>query len=131
MRNAPQLTKIDEAKRLYQEAFKEFEIAKGHRDEIRARDTCSKVWLGVVKASEALFLLKGVKEEELPKTHRGMRYFLRVYADKELRRLFFAIRDALHIDGYYEGIIDFDELPEYLDAAREYIDKVKDSVAQN
>ena len=127
MGSTPALTKIDEAERLYQEAIREFENAKQSRNELRARDACSKAWLGVVKASEALFLIKGAKEAELPKSHRGMRYLLQSHANKELRRLFFTARDTLHIDGYYEGIIDFDELPEYLDAAREYIDKIRDS----
>lgn len=121
------LTKIDEAERLYQEAIKESESARQSRNELRARDACSKAWLGVVKASEALFLIKGAKEAELPKSHRGMRYLLQSHANRELRRLFFTARDTLHIDGYYEGIIDFDGLPEYLDAAREYIDKIRDS----
>ena len=119
------MSKIIEAEKIYQEAREGFERAKQVKDDLKARDACSKGWLAAVKATEALFLAKGLKEEELPKTHRGMRYFLAKYGDKEVRRLFSSIRDTLHIDGYYDGIVDFEELPEHLDAVGEYIERVR------
>jgi len=35
------------------------------------------------------------------------------------------LRDRVHIEGYYEGTLDFDEMPEYLDDIKEYIKSIE------
>lgn len=117
---------IEEGERLYEEAIKEFQRAKEGNNEVWARDACAKAWLAVIKASEALFVKKGVKEEELPKGYRGQKYFLRRHGDRELRRNFDSMRNFFHVEGYYEGTIDFEEVPEYLDDVKGYIERIKD-----
>jgi len=116
---------LQEAKRFYEEALREFARVKEGKNEVKARDACAKVWLAVMKATEALFVNEGVEESQLPKSYRGVRYFLYKCGDKDLRRLFHTARDVFHIDGYYEGIINFDEMPEYLDEVKEYMVKVE------
>lgn len=116
---------LKEAKIYYQKAIKEFEEAKRNNDKLRIQDACAKAWLGVIKATEALFLRKGVNKSELPKTDRGRKVFLRRYGNRELRRMFSSMRDNLHIHGYYDNLVEFDELPEYLDDVKEYIERIE------
>ena len=74
-----------EAKRLYQKALEEFEQARQKKDSTILRDACAKGWLSAVEAVNALFIKRGVKEEELPQADRGRRYMVYKYAERELR----------------------------------------------
>jgi hypothetical protein len=97
------------------------------------RNICSKAWLSAVEATNAFFLKKGIKEEELPKIDRGRRYMVFKYADRETRLLYFSLRDSFHIEGYYEGTLNYDEIEKYLDDLNLYIqniEKLKFSSAQ-
>lgn len=116
---------LEVAKRLYQEAMKEFKKAKKKNDSIVLRDACGKGWLSIVEATHALLVKRGVKEEELPKSERGRRYMVYKYGDKELRLLYSSLRDNLHIQGYYDGTLNFDEMKEYLNDLNIYIQKIE------
>ena len=116
---------LEEAKELYQKALEEFERAREKNDGIVLRDACGKGWLSTVEVANALLIKKGVEEEELPRTERGRRYMVFRYGDKELRLLYLSLRDSLHIQGDYDGTLNFDEMEEYLNDLNLYIQKVE------
>jgi hypothetical protein len=117
---------LGEAKKLYQKAVEEFEIAKDKNENTYLRDACAKGWLSTLEASYSFFIKKGVKEEELPKADRGRRYMIYKYADRGLRRHYFSLRDNLHIEGYYNASLDFDEVQIHLEDLNEYIQKIEE-----
>jgi len=118
---------LKEAKKLYQKTVKEFEKAEGKNDGIVLRDACGKGWLSTIDATYALLAKKGVKEEELPTGgDRGRRYMVNKYGSEELRYIYFSLRDNLHIVGYYDGALDFEEMRRYLDDLNLYIQKIEE-----
>ena len=117
---------LKEAKKLYQKAVEEFERAKEKTDGVVLRDACAKGWLSAMEGIYALFIKNGVKEEELPRTDRGRRYMVNKYAEKELRLYYFSLRDNLHMVGYYDGTLGFDEMERYLGDLNLYIQKIED-----
>ena len=117
---------LKDAKKLYQKAVEEFEIARDKNDRVFLCDACAKGWLSAIEATYALLLKKGVKEEELHKTDWGRRQMVHRYASKELKWLYFSLRDNLHIECYYERALDFDEVQIQLDDLKYYIDKIEE-----
>ena len=45
--------------------------------------------------------------------------------DREMRRAYNDMRQTLHIDGYYEGIVDFDDMPGYFGELEEFIEQIE------
>ena len=121
-----ELLHLEEARKLYQKAVEEFEIAREKNDTTYLRDACAKGWLSAIESTNALFVKKGVREEELPGNERGRRYMVFKYAERELRRYYLSIRDSLHIQGYYDGTLNFDEMEEYLSDLSQYMQKVEE-----
>jgi len=116
---------LREAKELYQKALKEFQKAKNKGDGAILRDACAKGWLSAMEATYSFLVKKGIKEEELPKTDKGRRYMVFKYAADELRLLFLALRESLHIEGYYDGSLGFDETERCLGDSSLYIQKIE------
>ena len=105
----------------------EFEKAleeRGGAAVVGLRNSCGKGWLAALEAAYAFFVIQGVSEEELPNTDRGRRYFMRRYMDREMGRAFISLRQTFHIDGYYEGIVEFEDMPSYLAELEEFIDQI-------
>lgn len=119
------LDHLKEARELYQKAKEEFEKAREKKEGKILKDACAKGWLSVVEASYAYLVKKGVKEEELPKGDRGRRFMVNKYFEKDLRLYYSFLRDELHIEGYYEGSLDFDEVEARLDDLSLYIQKIE------
>lgn len=94
------------------------------------RNACGKGWLAVLEAANAFFINQGAAEEDLPNTDRGRRYFTAHYMNREMRRAFQSLRQTFHIDGYYEGILEFEDMPEYFDELKEFIDWVEQALAR-
>jgi hypothetical protein len=117
---------LEEARKLYRKAIEEFEIAREKNDHTFLRDACAKGWLSAVEATNLLFIKKEVKEEELPKTDRGKRFFVYKYAERELRYIYFSLRESLHIEGYYDGALGFEEVQIHLDDLNLYIQKIEE-----
>ena len=113
--------KLEEAHNFLDAALSEFEEARASGDGKKAQDACAKVWLAVVRAAEALFLKRGLTEGELPKTYRGQRFLVAKFGDRRMRRLFHLLRDIFHIDGYYDGLVDWERLPEQIEDVREFL----------
>jgi hypothetical protein len=95
------------------------------------RNSCGKGWLASLEAAKAFFLKQGVPQDELPDTDRGRRYFVRRYMSREMRRAYAELWKTFHIDGYYEGIVEFEDMPEYFEELREFIDSVEAAPAQD
>lgn len=116
---------LTEARKLFQKATEEFERAKEKNDPFLLRDACAKGWLSAVEGAHALLVKKGIKEKELPKVDRGRGYMVSKHAPREIRLYYFALRDRLHIEGYYDGSLDFEEVEKYLQDLNSYIQKVE------
>ena len=89
------------------------------------RNSCGKGWLAVLEAVNAYFVGQGIADSELPDTHRGRRYFAAKYMSREMRRAFDSLRQTFHIDGYYDGIVEFEDMPGYFEDLAEFIDWVE------
>lgn len=118
------------SRELLQAARDEFARAnesKGGAAVIGLRNSCGKGWLAALEAVNGYFLKQGVPEAELPGNDRGRKYFAGRYMGREMVRAYVYIRQTFHIDGYYEGIVEFDDLPRYLDELEEFIESVESS----
>jgi uncharacterized protein (UPF0332 family) len=115
---------LKRANDFHKKAEEEYNLAKSRKDEILLRDACAKAWLSVIEATNILLLKSGIEESNLPKTDRGRRFMVFKHADKELKLTYTHLRDVFHIEGYYEGTLTFEEMGEYLDNLKLYIEKV-------
>ena len=53
---------------------------------------------------------------------------VRRYASRELRLYYFSLRDNLHIEGYYNRSLDFDEVKMQLEDLKYYIEKIEEEI---
>jgi hypothetical protein len=119
--------RLDRAQDLLRTAREEFaraEEAKGGAAVIGLRNSCGKGWLAALDAVNAFFMRAGVPEAELPTNDRGRTFFARRHMDRNMRRAFGEMRNTFHIDGYYQGIVEFDDMPKYLDELEEFIESI-------
>ena len=126
-------SRLNAARGLLQAARDEFaraEEAKGGAAVIGLRNSCGKGWLAVVEAINAHFLKQGVPEPELPDKERGRRFFVSRYMNREMRRNYNDLWKTFHADGYYDGIVEFDEMPERFEDLEEFIDAVEASAGR-
>ena len=109
------------------EEFARAEEAKGRAAVIGLRNACGKGWLAVLEATNCYFLIQGVPQSQLPENDRGRFYFVGQYLNREMRRAYNDMRQIFHISGYYDGIVEFDDMPRYLTDLEEYIDAIESS----
>ena len=92
------------------------------------REAFATAYLAVLEAINEHLLKKGFTKKELPKSVDSYRKALQkhiVVHDGKLMRQFEMLYDALHIAGYYRGLIyNVDAVKYYLKAAKEFIDKI-------
>lgn len=93
------------------------------------REAFGTAYLAVLEAINEVLLKKGLSKKELPKSVDAYRKALQKYIavhNGKLIREFEMLYDALHIAGYYRGLIyNTDAVRDYLKAAREFIEKIK------
>jgi hypothetical protein len=94
------------------------------------REAFSTAYLAVLEAiNEYLKTKKGLTKKELPKSVDAYRKALQKHIavqNGKLMREFENLYDALHIAGYYRGLIyDTRAVKDYLKAAKEFIEKIK------
>lgn len=93
------------------------------------REAFGTAYLAVLEAINESLLKKGLTKKELPKSVDGYRRVLQRYLavhNGKLLREFENLYDALHIAGYYRGLIyDVNAVKDYLKAARSFIEKIK------
>ena len=120
--------RINLARDLSQVAREEFanaEEAKGGAAVIGLRNACGKGWLAALEATNYYFLMQGVPEGELPQNDRGRYYFAGKYMDRGMVKDYIYIRQTFHIFGYYDGILEFDDMPRYFRELDEYINEIE------
>jgi hypothetical protein len=92
------------------------------------REAFSTAYLGILEAINESLAKKGLTKKGLPKSVDAYRKALQKYLairDGKVLREFEKLYDALHIAGYYRGLIyDTRAVKDYLQAAKEFIDKV-------
>ena len=85
-------------------------------------------YLAVLEAINEALINRGITKRELPKSVDAYRKALRRYFavhDGKLLREFEMLYDALHIAGYYRGLIyNVDAVKDYIKAARTFIEKI-------
>ena len=120
--------RLNLAKDLLQTAREEFaraEEAKGGAAVIGLRNACGKGWLAALEATNCYFLMQGVPEAQLPENDRGRYYFAGQYMSKTMIKDYIYIRQRFHINGYYEGIVEFDDMPLHFSELEEYINNIE------
>ena len=92
------------------------------------REAFATAYLAVLEAINEYLLKQGLTKKELPKSVDAYRKALQKYLvvrDGKVLREFEKLYDALHIAGYYRGYIyDTRAVRDYLQAAKEFIDKI-------
>jgi hypothetical protein len=92
------------------------------------QEACATAYLAVLKAIDEYLLSRGMEKKELPKSVDGYRNLLSRHAlihDGKLVREFEKLYDALHIAGYYRGLLaDVDMVKDALKAAESFITKL-------
>ena len=92
------------------------------------REAFSTAYLGILEAINESLMKKGLMKKELPRSVDAYRKALQKYLavrDGKILREFEKLYDALHIAGYYRGLIyDTRAVKDYLQAVKEFIDKV-------
>ena len=92
------------------------------------REAFSTAYLAVLEAINEYLMRKGLTKKELPKSVDAYRKALQKYLavrDGRLLREFEMLYDALHIAGYYRGLIyNVDAVKDYLKAAKAFIEKI-------
>ena len=111
--------------RAVREEFARAEEAKGGAAVIGLRNSCGKGWLATLEAANSFFIMQGVPEAELPKTDRGRRLFVQQQMPPDMRRHYDRMRTTFHIDGYYEGIVEFEHMPDHFDELEEFIESIE------
>lgn len=121
-------SRLNLARELLQAARDEFaraEQAHGGAAVIGLRNSCGKGWLATVEAINGHFLNQGVAESELPDKERGRRFFVGRYMNREMRKNYDSLWKTFHVDGYFEGIVEFDEMQDRFDELQEFIEAVE------
>jgi len=92
------------------------------------REAFGTAYLAVLEAINEHLLKKGLSKKELPKSVDEYRKALQKYLairDGKLMREFEKLYDALHIAGYYGGLIyDVNMVRDALKATKSFIDKI-------
>ena len=118
------LQRAREYARAAREEFARAEEAKGRNAVIGLQNASGKGWLAILEAAHAYFMLRGFQESEIPGTDRGWRFFVGKHMDPSARKEFNDMRQIFHVDGYYGGMVDFDDMSDRLDELDEFIETV-------
>lgn len=93
------------------------------------REAFGTAYLAVLEAINEALQKKGLTKKELPKSVEGYRAALKKHLairNGKLMKEFEMLYDALHIAGYYRGLIyNRDAVRDYFKAAKSFIDKVR------
>jgi hypothetical protein len=93
------------------------------------REAMGIAYLAVLEAIDEYLLKKGLTKKELPRSVHAYREALKKYIavhNGKLLREFEKLYDALHIAGYYRGLLyDVNMVKDALKAARIFIEKIR------
>jgi len=123
MKEAPRY--LENAKQILLSAPKEDNT---YTDIKPVQEACGTAYLAVLKAVDEYLVSKGMEKKDLPKSVDEYRDLLRKYAlihNGKLIREFEKLYDALHIAGYYRGLLaDVGMVKEAFKAAESFITKL-------
>lgn len=93
------------------------------------REAFSTAYLAILEAINEALLKRGVHKKELPKKveeyEKAIKKYFGIYNGKLLKE-FAMLYDAIHIAGYYRGLIyNVDAVKDYLKSAKAFIDKIR------
>jgi len=92
------------------------------------QEACGSAYLAILKAIDEYLLARGVSNKDLPQSVDGYREMLRKYLlvhNGKLTREFEKLYKALHIAGYYRGLLqDVNMIKEAFKAAKMFIEKI-------
>ena len=101
---------------------------KTYTDIKHVREAFGIAYLSILEAINEYLIEKGFTKKELPKSVDEYRKVLQKYLavrDGKLLREFEKLYDALHIAGYYRGLIyDVDMVKDALKATKSFIEKI-------
>ena len=117
---------LENAKEILKSAPKEDSI---YTDIKLVREAFATAYLAILEAINEALINRGITKRELPKSVDAYRKALQKYLavhDGRLLREFEMLYDALHIAGYYRGLIyNVDAVKDYIKAARTFIEKIE------
>jgi hypothetical protein len=121
--------RLDKAKGFYTKAETEFANARKEIDELSIRQSAEKAWAGVVEATNALFLKKGLKLPKGTRRREEMLFDLQKkdnkIADLHLGERFSYLMHNLHIDCFYEGEVSVKRVQRDIRKVGEYINSIE------
>jgi hypothetical protein len=93
------------------------------------REAFGTAYLSILEAINDVLLKHGFSKKELPKSVEGYRKALQKYVtvhNGKLLKDFEMLYDALHIAGYYRGLIyNVDAVKDYIKSTKTFIEKLK------
>ena len=93
------------------------------------REAFGTAYLSILEAINEVLLKRGFSKKELPKSVEGYRKALQKYVtvhNGKLLKDFEMLYDALHIAGYYRGLIyNVDAVKDYIKSTKIFIEKLK------
>lgn len=93
------------------------------------QEACSTAYLAVLKALDAYFMRYGVDKDDLPQSIEGYRTLMNKHLsvhNGKLSKRFDTIYRALHVAGYYRGLLDdVAMVKEAFKSAKDFIEKVE------
>jgi hypothetical protein len=92
------------------------------------QEACGTAYLAVLKSIDEYLVNRGVNPKDLPQSIEGYREMIRKYLsvhNGKLTREFEKLYKALHIAGYYRGLLeDVDMVKAAIKSAKAFIDKI-------
>jgi len=121
---------LKEARDAYLKAREELERSLEKGDAMLLRNACEKSWLVIVKATDALLEGRGLGKGESYKDRRDKLWELS-RKDEAIEALglhdrFGAREAALHIHGFYDGMVGWELANEELEKAEKYLRDVEE-----
>lgn len=93
------------------------------------QEACGTAYLAMLKAIDEYLINRGVDPKELPQSVEGYKEMIRKYLsvhDGKLTREFEKLYKALHIAGYYRGLLeDVNMVKDAFKAAKAFIEKIR------
>ncbi len=121
---------VEEAKKFYEEAVKEFEKGEKEEDMIRIREASEKAWNATLQATDGLIVKKGMNK---PTSHYERRKILAELAKidpnvrkKGIRDRYMAREQSLHEDCFYTGICPTPLIEEDIQKVKKYIADIEE-----
>ncbi|MEM2935801.1 MAG: PaREP1 family protein [Candidatus Bathyarchaeia archaeon] len=120
---------LSEAKKAVAAASVEYEESIKKGDLMKLRDACEKAWLATLKATDALLEAHGLGAGETYKDRRNKLWKLketeRAVEDLGIYDRFNARMMILHLQGFYDGEVSYEQFKDEIEKVEKYIDEIE------